>query len=246
MPIIQNHSDKYRPQLVIATLIYILVPITVLAFIYSIFSNPSQSNQPNDEQELKYVCFEKDVEQYLVDRVETWALDHTEYRATVGTEATNCNVSIERNSTDPNDLNKLFDNTYIIVRREGSRLSNISEDELLDALITQSLSDYNLLWNAEVDSFLRSNFNIGVGQVVYTDAQIADRIMSDQLYLAILKQGTALDSLRVIRIDNQSPFSKDYNSFRYPLVDRYWIGGTDEDDIEIIYGILLEETGNQE
>lgn len=246
MPIIQNHSDKHKPRLIVLSLLYVLTPILILAFLFNFFSDSKPDANTVDRKETKYICFEKDVEQYLVDRVDTWTIDHSEYKTVLETQATNCNVIVERNISDPNDLTKLLDTTYILVRKEGSRVTNITETDLLKALISQRIGEYTLIWNSQTDSFLRSNFNIGVGQIISTDAQISEMLLSDDLYIAVVKEDFDTTGRRIIRIDNQSPFTKNYSSSRYPLVDRYWIGGTSEGDINLIYDILLEKTGSEE
>jgi hypothetical protein len=245
MPIIHNYSDKHKLKIVLLASLYILIPVGAVAVLFSVLTTPKTAQQTTSETETRYICFEKDVEQYLVDKVEIWAVDHTEYLITDPELVDECNVLVERNSSDPNDLDKLFDTTYVLVRREGGTLSNITQQQLLDSLISQTLGDYTLIWNPDTDSFLRSNFNIGVGQVVHTEAEVSKILKGDSLTAAVIRMKEVEDDLRVIKIDNQSPQLQAFNGSRYPLIDRYWIGGTSEEDIELLYAILMEETAGE-
>jgi hypothetical protein len=245
MPIIHNYSDKHKLRLILLASLYILLPAAVVVILFNVLTTPKTSPQPTAETETKYICFEKDVEQYLVDRVEMWAVDHTEYLITDTDLVDECNVLVERNSSDPNELDKLFDTTYVLSRRAGGTLSNITQQQLSDSLISQTLGDYTLIWGPNTDSFLRSNFNIGVGQVVYSDDDVLKRLARDDLTVAIISVEELTDSMRVIKIDNQSPQLEAFNGSRYPLIDRYWIGGNNQEDIELLYAILLAEPASE-
>ena len=248
MPIIQNYSDKHKIKVILLSALYLLLAVAAVSLLFKLFvqQSPTDPNSTDLSKVDRNICFEKDVEQYIVDKVDGWTVENEQYKTTEVTSATECNVVIRRNTEDPNNLIKLFDTTYVLISRDTQdEIESLSQEELLDALVTQSYQEHTLVWDLTTDSFLRSNFNIGVGQIVLSDEEIERRLASAN-YIAVVNSASTQDGDIVLSIDNQNPTTEGYNSAKYPLIDRYWIGGDNEDDIATIYGILVEQSETQE
>lgn len=242
MPIIQNYSDKNKLKANILTTTYTILALTI-AFL--LLKNAFTPGTPNEivKKEDKKICLGNDIPETIVTELEENTKGDGEYKISSANTSSECTVVIGRNIEDPNEMRKLFDTTYILVQsnQEGNEeLSEISQTQLINALITQQLGEHRIIWDQEADSFLKSAFNIGVGQIVYPSGEIERSLQEEEGVLAIIESTQRKDWMNVVSIDEHSPYSNNFNPTRYPLIDRYWIGGNSKEDIDKIYDILVK------
>ncbi len=244
MPITQRFTDRNKVKANIITGGYILLTVILaILLIKRAVTAQKPSNQESTDA-VSYICVESDIQESVLEKLTQLQGNESQYKISLVTQQGECSVIIARNIQDPNKMKKLFDTTYILVRSSEidsneSELINITNAELFNSLITQQYNDYTLIWDQETDSFLKSAFEIGVGQIVYPTKEIISTLQNEKT-LAIIKSVQREEWMEVISIDEYSPFKDNFNSTRYPLVDRYWIGGSSQSDIDKIYDILVK------
>lgn len=223
MAINHNLTDKETRKAKIAQITY--ATIAVALTIFAIYSNIEKPEEKKDDktQPKTTICTINTLEPTYTQTLEKYA---TENNAEVLGNNPTCDITIARNVKDINTYNRLTTKTYALVARYNSPLENITTQELMTLLTTQTNNQKTIVWDTQTDQFIRSTFEeIGVGQRVVQKDEIKQEILKSTNTLAIIPFEEITLAYKVISIDNLNPISKDFNTLRYPLIDRYWIKG---------------------
>ena len=226
----EKSSRKYTLSLIVYITIFLIISLLVIKYLPLKNSNNTQQNT-----EKSNICYIGNINDKIKEIVEEYSSNNN-YKI----DDKDCNITIARNIKDPNDYTKLFTNTYVLVQKYDGILENISSENILTILNTQKYNGYKVYWNNETDIFLKSRFDIGVGQQILNSNEIEKLVKEDNNSIAIIPINELNINYSVIDIDFQSPLSKEYNHNKYPLQDMYWIKG-DKNGIKNISEYMLQK-----
>lgn len=231
MPIIHSYSDREQKKLNIKIYSSILVVVGVIILTFSISATVLKNSQNNSNQEVKennkYFCIDKtinnsDYEKVVQERInEKLILE-------LSKEGNDCEAEIVRNPKDINPYQYISSKTFIAVTNIQNNIENIDADKLSASLNAQKYGDYNLVWNKETDEFLRTKYDFGVGQTVYSDSEILKKSALQRNYIAIIPFDQLNPLMKVLSLNGDNLLKDTVNLISYPLSDTYWFKSSKE------------------
>lgn len=229
MAINHKYTDKHTRKVRNISILYILliaIAIT-LPILFRRENTTDNSTEKKNETEHGVVCTVEELEDNYIEKISQYAKDN-KMRYTEG-EGSECTVTVARNVKDINEYNRLTNKLYILVARYDSPINAITTEQLEDILITQKLQNSSAVWDNTTDSYLKTSYkNIGVGQRVLAKEEVHKLIQKSATTLAIIPFEEIKHTYKVVVVDGLDPLSKDFNTQRYPLIDKYWISGDKE------------------
>jgi hypothetical protein len=241
MPIVHHYTDKQARKFTFTVLLYALILLVILLIAAVSYSRlpKSDTSTTTTERPKKTICISHSVTQDIVDVISNY--DTNNY--TVAYNG-NCDIYIDRNVADPNDYQKIFSKIYVVAKRYDNTLENVTSEEFLTILNNQTITKtkYSTIWDEKTDNYLRTKFNMGVGQVTTTIDNISNTLHKDAKTIAIIPFEQLTAAYSVVSIDDNDPLSKNFNDIKYPLVDTYWLKSSDKKENEQIIEYLTKQT----
>ncbi|MCC7289905.1 CapA family protein [bacterium] len=223
MPVIHYFSDKERKKLNSRIIAFILFFIGALATTYAVASlQVKPVATPIAPIKTKYFCAKNLHNEKLTAYIET-LLEQQSIDLVLSSNSQDCTVTLQRNPLDINTLLQLTHQLYIPVVSAINPLETINTKDLISSLNQQKYKGYSLIWNSSTDSFLRSRYNFGVGQTVYSDSEIERKLGERGNYLAIIPFEQLNPKYKVVQIEAWDIFEPGFTISTYPLTDSYWL-----------------------
>ncbi|MBI2356438.1 CapA family protein [Candidatus Dojkabacteria bacterium] len=226
MAIKHSLTDKESRKVRNTTILYILGILLIIVLPFLLIN---QKPLPKEKEESKKekLCIEGELQLQYTELLDKYAQENN--METILGEDTECLATVARNINNINEYIKITNKIYVIVGRYDTTLTDIPSTSLDTLLTTQKYKGTNIVWDNDTDTFLRTAFEgIGVGQRVIETDDITKEIEKNSNTLAIIPFEKITSTFKVISIDDQTPLNKDFNTLRYPLIDRYWIKGVQE------------------
>ncbi len=239
MPIKHNLTDRASNKARTTLYVYIIVFIAIVTIPFLLNNQKENGNKTEKESKKRYtLCIEGEVDGTYTEILDQYSNDND---LAQGVKDVDCSVTIARNVKNINNYIRLSNRIYVIVGRYDNTIQNITTQDLQSILTTQQYKGSSVIWDEQTDQFLKSTFdNIGVGQRVVSKEEVVKRLEKENNTLAIIPFEEITHKYSIVTIDNLTPLDKEFNTLRYPLIDRYWIKGI-EDIREKLSSKILQE-----
>ena len=244
MPIVHNFTDRERKKISIKTVAIVLIVLGLIFIVYYIFSNtPKPTIQPitNNTSGIQNVCIDSKLVQKVKDDIEDYV---TSKEGTLQISQTNCDYQIVRNQKDTNPYNLIFTKIYIPVSSVLADSLDFPSDNVIAGFNNQKITNYNIIWEKDTDDFLKSKYDLAVGQTIYTEQEIEKKLATTKTSIAIIPFEQLKTYEQEVRVNGNSIFDKTFVPLAYFLTDTVWIKGSGDTrtDLEAIVKKDLGDT----
>ncbi len=231
MAIIHTYSDREQKKLNIKIYSSIAVIVGVILLTYTIstiFSKPQQSNIQEEVKEIKkYLCIDSKIDESIKEEIEKFR-EKENLTLEISSESSECDIKIVRNPQDTNPYILSSYQVYSVVTNFKNTLEEIDITKLTEGLNSQKYDKYTIIWSKETDTFLRSKYDFGVGQTVYSDSEIKKKLASSQEFIAIVPFENISLTSKLLTVDGKNILKDDIGVSTYTLTDSYWYSADQE------------------
>ncbi|MCK9368389.1 CapA family protein [Candidatus Dojkabacteria bacterium] len=231
MPIIHNFTDRERKKINVKAIAIVLVLIGILVVTYFVSKNSIKIiPEIEEESNIQNICIDPKLPQTVKDDLEDYVGKNT---LSLQISQTDCDIEIVRNPKDTNPYNLIFTKIYIPVSSVLSTSLDLPSDNVVGALNSQKITDYTIIWEKETDDFLKSKYDLAVGQTVYTQKEIEKKIAKSKSYIAIIPFEKLKTYEKEVKVNGNSIFDKTFVPLAYFLTDTVWTKAQGQVKIDI-------------
>lgn len=232
MPIIHNFTDRAEKKLNIKILSWFLIIFGAILLSFFLARNQQNFKLPKNNQlqvvdSTNYICL-NNTNETLSDYISTYITEKNLDLQLTNENKNKCSVTVVRNPLDTNEYTLVWQKLFVVVTNIKSELTSVKSDTLISSFSSQKLEKYDIIWNREVDEFLRTKYTFGVGQTIYSDNQIEKKLSEGTNTIAIIPFEVLNPKYKVLTIDSWDIFSSNFSTLNYPFSDTYWYSSSTE------------------
>lgn len=231
MAIIHTYSDREQKKLNIKIYSSIAVVIGVILLTYTVstlFAKPQPPSTQNTVTETKkYLCVDSKLDESIKEDIERFKITEN-ITLDISSESNDCSIKIVRNPQDTNPYILANYQVYAVLTNFKNELESIEISKLSEGLNSQKYEKYSIIWSKQTDTYLRSKYEFGVGQTVYSDSEIKKKLATNQNIIAIVPfQEISLTS-KLVSIEGKNILKDEIGVSTYPITDSYWYSAEQE------------------
>lgn len=238
--------------------IFLFISLFLAALLFSIYyfnanttkeNNLKETDSKNTEKKdqlITYnICFPESLNEISINS-ENLKSDSKDYKVIINDLNQRCDITYSRNElTDSQYKQRIYSQLFIPVARYDSPIKEISSEELKTLLATEQLGSSLLLIDESLPINFNSNFPISTSVQPKITENIKSSLIADKNIIAIIPFEQMDPTLKLIRIQGQSPFDKIFNKETYPLLSQIWINGNQESVIADLTQVTEQLLGEE-